>query len=73
MRVGDAVYRGDQIAGIRSRLEAALRKENQIAVSAFRELLGTSRKFAVPLLEYFDSAGVTMRSGDVRVLRRSAR
>ena len=73
VRVGDAVYRGDQIAGIRSRLEAALRKENRIAVSAFRELLGTSRKFAVPLLEYFDSAGVTMRSGDVRVLRRSAR
>jgi selenocysteine-specific elongation factor len=70
-RVGDAVYRGEQIARIRARLEAALRKEKQITVSAFRELAGTSRKFAVPLLEWFDATGVTMRSGDVRVLRRS--
>jgi selenocysteine-specific elongation factor len=70
VRVGDAVYRGDQIACIRVRLEAALRKDKQIAVSAFRELVGTSRKFAVPLLEWFDAAGVTMRSGDVRLLRK---
>jgi selenocysteine-specific elongation factor len=71
--VGDAVYRGEQIADIRARLEAALRRDKQIAVSEFRELAGTSRKFAVPLLEWFDAAGVTMRSGDVRVLRRTPR
>jgi selenocysteine-specific elongation factor len=34
-----------------------------------RDVLGTSRKYAVPLLEYFDSEGVTKREGDVRVLR----
>jgi selenocysteine-specific elongation factor len=38
-------------------------------VSAFRERLGTTRKYAVPLLEYFDQQGVTRRQGDVRVLR----
>jgi selenocysteine-specific elongation factor len=32
-------------------------------------LVGTSRKYAVPLLEWFDAAGVTLRSGDLRVLR----
>jgi selenocysteine-specific elongation factor len=73
VRVGDAVYRGEQIADIRARLEAALRRDKQIAVSEFRELAGTSRKFAVPLLEWFDAAGVTIRSGDVRVLRRTPR
>ena len=40
-----------------------------ITVSAFRERLGTSRKYAVPLLEWFDQRGVTRRRGDIRVLR----
>jgi selenocysteine-specific elongation factor len=40
-----------------------------ITISAFRERLGTTRKYALPLLEYFDSRGVTRRVGDVRVLR----
>jgi selenocysteine-specific elongation factor len=40
-----------------------------ISVSSFREALGTSRKFAVPLLEYLDAQGVTVRRGDLRVLR----
>jgi selenocysteine-specific elongation factor len=34
----------------------------------FKDRFGTSRKYAIPLLEYFDSVGVTMRQGDVRVL-----
>jgi len=43
-----------------------------ITVSAFRERIGTSRKYALPLLEYFDREGVTLRRGDVRVLRSKA-
>jgi selenocysteine-specific elongation factor len=35
----------------------------------FRNLLGTSRKYAVPLLEWFDARGITIRTGDYRVLR----
>jgi selenocysteine-specific elongation factor len=34
-----------------------------------RESLGTSRKYAVPLMEWFDQRGVTRRDGDVRFLR----
>ena len=41
-----------------------------ITVSTFRERLGTSRKYAVPLLEYFDQRGLTRRRGDLRFLRR---
>jgi selenocysteine-specific elongation factor len=33
--------------------------------------LGVSRKYAIPLLEYFDAQGLTKRDGDVRVLRSS--
>jgi selenocysteine-specific elongation factor len=40
-----------------------------LTVSAFRERLGTSRKYAVPLLEYLDNRGLTVRRGDVRVAR----
>jgi selenocysteine-specific elongation factor len=40
-----------------------------ISVGAFREALGTSRKFAVPLLEWFDQRGITRREGDLRFAR----
>jgi selenocysteine-specific elongation factor len=40
-----------------------------IRVSAFREALGTSRKYALPLLEWFDQRGVTRREGDLRFPR----
>jgi selenocysteine-specific elongation factor len=40
-----------------------------LTVSAFRERLGTTRKYAVPLLEHFDQRGITQRRGDVRIVR----
>lgn len=53
--------------------EAAIRTLGQggeeITVSAFRERVGTSRKYAVPLLESFDARGITLRRGNARVLR----
>jgi selenocysteine-specific elongation factor len=36
-------------------------------MSRFREALGTSRKYALPLLNELDSRGVTRRRGDVRI------
>jgi selenocysteine-specific elongation factor len=46
-------------------------REKGITVSAFREALGTSRKFAVPLLGWFDQRGITRREGDLRYPRSS--
>jgi len=43
-----------------------------ITVSALRERLGTSRKYAVPLAEHLDRTGVTRRSGDLRFARGAA-
>jgi selenocysteine-specific elongation factor len=40
-----------------------------ITVSAFRAALGTSRKYALPILEWFDQRGVTRREGDLRYAR----
>ena len=39
-----------------------------IDVTTFKELAGVSRKYAIPLLEYFDRSRVTRRAGDKRVI-----
>jgi selenocysteine-specific elongation factor len=71
-KVGDFVYLGSHLAAIRAQLETALERQPGLTVAQFRTLIGTSRKFAVPLLEFFDATGVTLRNGDERVLRPSA-
>ena len=69
VRVGDDCYRGAQIAAIRARVETYLRASERMTASQFRDLMGTSRKYAVPLLEWLDANGITLRNGDYRTLR----
>ena len=59
----------DVLAGVERELVGYLKTHGRIEVSAFRDLVGTTRKYAVPLLNYFDNRGVTVRAGDVRVLK----
>ena len=47
---------------------ANLAAPSGLTVAEIRDLLGTTRKYAVPLCEYLDRAGVTSREGDLRVL-----
>ena len=72
VKVGTDVYRGRQIAEIRRRLEEAIRRDGPITMARFRDAVGTSRKYAVPLMEWFDATGVTVRDGDIRRLRAGA-
>lgn len=53
---------------IKELLTNYLRENGTITVGEFRELAQTSRKYAVPLLEYCDSQNVTVRDGNVRRL-----
>jgi selenocysteine-specific elongation factor len=46
-----------------------LSKSKEMGVGEFRDLVDTTRKYAVPLLNYFDNRGITIREGDVRVLK----
>lgn len=46
----------------------ALGEHGSLNTSALREVLGTSRKYAVPILERMDEARITRRVGDLRVL-----
>ncbi|GAB4334783.1 MAG: selenocysteine-specific translation elongation factor [Calditrichia bacterium] len=43
------------------------RRQPEMGVPDFKDLLGVSRKFALPLLIYFDNQQVTRREGDKRV------
>ncbi|HEY1867918.1 MAG TPA: selenocysteine-specific translation elongation factor [Candidatus Cybelea sp.] len=72
IKVGDDLYRGAQIAEIRARLEAHFGRHDRMTAAQFRDLLGTSRKYAVPLLEWLDSHGITVRDGDFRRLRKKS-
>jgi selenocysteine-specific elongation factor len=40
----------------------------RFTAAAFRDATGSSRKYAIPLLEYFDSIRFTRRTGDDRVI-----
>ena len=50
------------------RLVALLKKKNELRVSDFRDLINASRKYALPLLIYFDTHNVTIKRGDIRVM-----
>lgn len=69
VKVNEELYRGTQIAQIRARVKAFVREHGRMTMAEFRDLIGTSRKYAVPLLEWFDSRGITVRSGDYRMMR----
>ncbi|MFM8252805.1 MAG: selenocysteine-specific translation elongation factor [Planctomycetota bacterium] len=53
---------------VREQLTAALQAAGGLTVSQIREILKTSRKYAVPLCEHLDRIGFTVRNGDLRQL-----
>jgi selenocysteine-specific elongation factor len=65
--VDGILFTSDAIGRARAVLRAALVDGGSITVGAARELLGSTRKFVVPLLERFDREGFTRRRGDVRI------
>lgn len=46
-----------------------LNKKEKLKIGDISQLLDSSRKFVVPLMEYFDSIGLTERSDDYRILK----
>jgi selenocysteine-specific elongation factor len=56
------------VSEIEKKLKESITPEG-MTVSDFKNLIGTSRKYALPLLEYFDRMRVTVRAGDLRKLR----
>ena len=62
----------DQMAEVKSCLSKALMESPEgMTMSELRQELGTSRKYAIPILEYLDETGFTVLSGDLRTLGQS--
>jgi len=57
------------IEDLMSRLKAFFQDQEEISTPQFKEMTGASRKFVIPLLEYFDAKNITIRVGDARKLR----
>ncbi|WP_136515223.1 selenocysteine-specific translation elongation factor [Geomonas edaphica] len=67
---GDIFYAPGAVSELREKLVGFLKEKKEITPPEFRELTGLSRKFMIPLLEYFDSEKLTIRMGDKRILRK---
>lgn len=66
----DLYFHRKAIDGIKSELIAFLKSNGEITTPQFKEMTGASRKYTIPLIEYFDRTQVTVRVGDIRVLRK---
>lgn len=66
--VDDIYLHADVEADMRRQLTERLASGPGMTVAEIRDLLGTTRKFAVPLCEYIDRIGLTRREGDLRLL-----
>ncbi len=70
VRINDSLHlHKDTLESIKADLKKHLEGKKEITMAEFRDLAKTSRKFAVPIMEYFDSQKLTQRVGDKRVLR----
>jgi len=69
IKAGPLLFAVGAVEGLRSRLVEFLQREEAITPAQFKDLVGQSRKFTIPLAEYFDAQKVTLRIGDIRKLR----
>ena len=65
----DLYFHVAAITELKSRLVDFLKSKEEITTPQFKEMTGASRKYVIPLIEYFDASKVTLRVGDSRKLR----
>jgi selenocysteine-specific elongation factor len=76
LETGEAIEIGDDVVlssqalrQIIAIVQKTLQDSGSATISELRKAIGTSRRIAVPLLEFLDRNGITRREGDKRVLR----
>lgn len=68
----DLFFHSGAVNHFRKKLVEFIEKKGQISTPELKEMAGVSRKYIIPLIEYFDSKNITIRVGDVRRLRTRA-
>lgn len=71
VRAGELFFAKSAITTLHGKLLVHFATHEKLSTQAFKELTGLSRKFFIPLAEYFDREKVTLRVGDERLLRRA--
>jgi selenocysteine-specific elongation factor len=70
VRVRESLYfHAAALQEIQDTLVAHLKAKKELSPADMKDLFGVSRKYAIPLMEYFDAQRVTVRQGERRVLR----
>jgi selenocysteine-specific elongation factor len=70
VRVGaDLYFLTESLDEVRRVLHEEFSERGNITPAMFRDHFNTTRKYTIPLLEYFDREGVTVRTGDARRLK----
>ena len=64
------IFDAQAVDTLREQVTAYIRSNGEIDAQRFKELTGLTRKFSIPLLEYFDRIKLTIRIDDRRVLRK---
>ena len=65
----DLYFHRDVLIKLREDYRDLLLRDGKATPASFKELTGLSRKFIIPLMEYFDTAKLTIRAGDHLILR----
>ena len=70
IKVAQNLYFHEQaIKAAKEKLIEILKKQQEVTTGEYRDLLDSTRKYTIPVLEYFDSQGLTKRKDNERVLR----
>ena len=65
----DLYFHSDSIENLKKQVAEFLEKNKEITTAQCKEMTGASRKYTIPLFEYFDRIRLTVRIGDNRILR----
>jgi len=69
VKVAEFVFHPSVVERAKQVARQLCEQNGSFTASQFREAINTTRKYAIPLLEFLDQIGVTVRRGDVRTLR----
>jgi selenocysteine-specific elongation factor len=65
----DLYFHRRVIDDLKTGLVSYLKENREITTPQFKEMTGVSRKYTIPLIEFFDATKITIRVGDIRRLR----
>jgi selenocysteine-specific elongation factor len=66
----DLYFDAAAVEALKKELVEFLKSNGEITTPRFKDMTGASRKYVIPLAEYFDARNVTLRIGDIRKLRK---